>query len=116
MKIYFSKVPEQDVSAFGDEGLLGPNKDGDYFYNQVEWGTNPGGLDEVTISDGIVRSIPICVDTIPEMVVALIRVYNLKQVINAANNISEVAESEAEAHVGEEYNNIFGKSIPNYLV
>ena len=103
MKIYFSQVPHEDVDNFGDEGLLGPNKDGDFFYNQVEFGTNPGGLDEVAISDGCGRYIPICVDTIPELISALVQCYDMKKVINLSNNISTVAESDVEGYVHDDH-------------
>jgi len=103
MKIYFSKVPHSDIDTFGDDGLLGPNEGGDFFYNQVEFGTNPGGVDEVAISDGCNRYIPICVDNIPELVAALTHCYNLKRVIDMGNNLTAVAESDTYGYVHEDH-------------
>jgi hypothetical protein len=94
MKIYFSQVPSEDVASFGDEGLLGPCKNGKYYYNQVEFGTNPGGTDEVAISDGCNRYIPLTVDVIPELISALIEFYNMHKAIKNAEDIKEEAESD----------------------
>ena len=103
MKIYFSQVPHEDIDTFGDEGLLGPNKHGDFFYNQVEFGTNPGGIDEVAISDGCDRYIPICVDTIPELIEALTVIYNTKTQLDLRNAVLAVVESNAEGYVHDDH-------------
>lgn len=98
MKIYFSQVPHEDIDTFGDEGLLGPSKDGDFFYNQVEFGTNPGGIDEVAISDGCGRYIPICIDTLPELIEVLTVLYNTKQQLDLRDKVLAIVESNAEGY------------------
>jgi hypothetical protein len=103
MKIYFSQVPAEDVDNFGDEGLFGPNQNGDYFYNQVEFGTNPGGTDEVAISDGCNRYMPISTENIPELIAALTQIQVLKRVIDLGNTTSTLAESDTEAYVHEHH-------------
>jgi hypothetical protein len=101
MKIYFSQVPDADVDNFGDEDLFGPNKAGNFFYNQIEFGTNPGGIEEVAISDGCNRYIPICVDTIPELIEALNICYNLKSHLDSRAKVEAIVESETEAYVND---------------
>jgi hypothetical protein len=102
MKIYFSKVPASDVDNFGDEGLFGPNADGDFFYNQVEFGTNPGGTDEVAISDGCNRYIPVSIESIPDLVHALVTCYNTKTQMDTLHKVIAVVESDTEAYVDED--------------
>ncbi len=115
MKIYFSKVPHSDIDNFGDDSLLGPNKEGEYFYNQVEFGTNPGGVDEVAISDSCNRYIPISVETIPELISALVQCYNMKNMINLGNNVTAVAESSVEAYVYDDKTHFDRESIQEVI-
>lgn len=104
MKIYFSQIPDHDIDSFGDDEVLGPNQHGDYFYNQVEFGTNAGGVDEVAISDTCGRYVPICVDSIPDLVRALLQCYNMKSIMDCGDNIKAIAESDVDGHV--EYNEV----------
>ena len=99
MKINFAQVPHEDVDMFGEENLFGPNEDGEFFYNYVEFGTNPGGMDEVSIVDGCNRYMPISVEHIPELVVALSECYKIYCELNLAENTKEYAESDSEAYV-----------------
>ena len=85
MIIYFSRCPEHDVDFFGDDGLFMVGNE--YFYNGVEHGTNPGGIEEVRIFDGCNRSIPISVDQIPHLVKALTDCYNNYENIQRANKL-----------------------------
>jgi hypothetical protein len=103
MKIYFSQVPADDVDNFGDEGLFGPNQNGDYFYNQVEFGTNPGGTDEVAISDCCDRYMPISIDSIPDLIVALETCYNTKTQMDNHAKVIAVVESDTEAYVHDDH-------------
>lgn len=115
MKIYFSLVSSYDVDNFGDEGLLGPNEAGDFFYNEVEFGTNSGGLDEVAISDGCGRYIPICVDTIPELIAALSQIHSISAHITEAQKLIAIAESQTAGYVYEEYVHFDGESVQNTI-
>jgi hypothetical protein len=99
MKINFAQVPAHDVDAFGDETLFGPDADGNFYYNYVEFGTNPGGVDEVAIHDGCGRYMPIAVDNIPDLVAALIEIARMRDPITLANQLQSYAESDAEAYV-----------------
>ena len=111
MKIYFSQVPHEDIDTFGDEGLLGPNKHGDFFYNQVEFGTNPGGIDEVAISDGCNRYMPISIESIPELIRVLDFFYNSKVELDKRDRVLAIVESESEGYVHEDHFHFDGESI-----
>lgn len=65
MKYYFGKVPKQDVITFGDDGLF--EHEGSYYYNQLEIGSNPGGIEDFVISDTCGRSIPVSTDMISDL-------------------------------------------------
>lgn len=102
MRIYFSPANTGDVDQFGDEGLF-TVKDGDnlqYFYQAIEFGTNAGGLEEVRIFDTCNRSIPIAVETIPQLVEALNHCYNLHiRYTNIMQEVSRAEEVDCEAVV-----------------
>lgn len=93
MKIYFNQVQNSDVQFFGDSGIFGPNGNNNFFYNYVEYGTNPGGLDEVMIADGCDREIPINMEAIPDLVQALHKAYQLWEKINFSHKIQTIAEN-----------------------
>lgn len=99
MKINFAQVPAEDVDMFGDEGLFGPDTNGNFYYNYVEYGTNPGGFDEVAINDGCNRFIPISVEHIPDLIAALHSVYKTSVALQVAENISNFVESDNEGYV-----------------
>lgn len=87
MKIYFGEATAQEVEDFGEDGLLqAKSKSGKqlYYYHAVEHGSNSGGLEDVKIMDGIGRSIPIAVDSIPDLITALNECYNNYQIIAEA--------------------------------
>lgn len=79
MKYLFALVPHQDVDMFGKEDLF--EADGDYYFNQVEIGTNPGGMEDFTISDTCGRSIPLCVDSIDALIELLMDIKDTLEVI-----------------------------------
>jgi hypothetical protein len=62
MKYYFGKVPAEDVELFGSDTLF--EHEGEFYYNQIEIGSNPGGLDDFVISDTCGRSLPVSTDMI----------------------------------------------------
>lgn len=103
MKINFAQVPAQDVDVFGDDNLFGPDESGNYYYNYVEFGTNPGGTDEVAIVDGCDRFMPISVDSIPELIATLAELYKISQGLEAAKRIEHYATSDAQAYVTESH-------------
>jgi hypothetical protein len=99
MKINFAQVPHADIDTFGDEALFGPDRAGNFYYNQLEYGTNPGGTDEVAITDGCERYMPIAVENIPDLITALEEVLRISGGIKFAKEITTYVESEAEADV-----------------
>lgn len=101
MKINFAQVPDTDVDMFGDDGLFGPDSNGDFYYNFVEFGTNPGGFDEVAIIDGCDRYMPIAVEHIPELIRALAEVYRISETISSAELIKEFVESDTEGYAND---------------
>lgn len=84
MKTFFSEAPDQDGSfqAFDKS-----------FYNYVEFGTNPGGLDEVSIVDGCGRYVPICMDDVPDLIAALQDAYRMSMELDLASKLVEYAMS-----------------------
>jgi hypothetical protein len=69
MKYFFGQVPAQDVKMFGDEGLF--EYDGDFYYNWVEFGTNPGGADDLVIADTVGRLVPVSIEHIGTLIEVL---------------------------------------------
>jgi len=99
MKINFAQVPASDVDTFGDEGLFGPDANGNFYYNYVEFGTNPGGVEELAITDGCGRYMPIAVDNIPDLIAALTEVARISDTLTLARQLEMYAESTSEAYV-----------------
>jgi len=99
MKINFAQVSNHDVDMFGEDNLFGPNEQGDFFYNYVEYGTNPGGTDEVAIVDGCNRFMPIAMEHIPDLVTALTECYKIYLELTSAENTKEYVETNSEAYV-----------------
>jgi hypothetical protein len=94
MKINFALVPDENLDFDGTEDLFGPDDYGNYFYNAVEFGTNPGGLDEVTIHDTCNRYMPISIESIPELVMALQECYRIAKHLKAAEEVQEAVLAE----------------------
>jgi len=99
MKINFAQVPHSDVDMFGDDNLFGPDHSGNFYYNYVEFGTNPGGTDEIAITDGCGRYMPIAVDNIPDLIAALTEVARISDQLTTAKQLQSYAESTSEAYV-----------------
>lgn len=87
MKYYFGKVPAQDVEMFGEDGLF--EHEGEYFYNQLEIGSNPGGTEDFIISDTAGRSIPIATDMIPELARVLLDIKLMMGAIAEAEHLQD---------------------------
>lgn len=98
MKYLFAQVQPQDVDMFGRDELF--EADGEYFYNQVEIGTNPGGLEDFTISDTCNRSIPLSVDSIDALIEVL-------QEIKASIQTIQDGEAMLQAMFNNEYPQVF---------
>lgn len=91
MRIYFGEVNERDVEEFGSDGLLGNR--GQFYAYSVEFGSNSGGVEDVMLSDGCDRGLPIAVEHIPQLIKALTECYSISTEIRAADELREFAES-----------------------
>jgi hypothetical protein len=92
MKYYFGKVPQQDVETFGNEGLY--EHEGQYYYNQLEIGSNPGGWEDFVISDTCGRSIPVSTEQIPELARVLLDIKLMMNTIQEAEALqSDLADN-----------------------
>jgi len=81
MKYYFGRVPPRDVDTFGNDGLF--ENDGEFYYNSLEIGTNPGGMEDFMLSDSVGRQVPISVDHIEALITALTDIQETLEVIEA---------------------------------
>ena len=101
MKIYFGDAND-DIFA---DGLftVGENQ----FYYGVEHGTNPGGLEEVSIFDGCKRSVPLHIEAIPQLIAALQEVQAIGVAAKKAQELTERAESDIEGVVTEAWHGEF---------
>ncbi len=98
MKIYFNEVPQADVDHFGEDGLF-ETESGNFFYNYVEYGTNPGGTDEFAIHDGCGRYIPLTVESIAELVEVLERVQRMHNAITHGEDTLEMVMSDSQVKI-----------------
>jgi len=103
MKINFARVQNEDLDFFTESNVFGPDENGDFYYNYVEFGTNPGGTEEVIIADGCDRYMPICVEHIPELMLALKECYKLYNKLQKAESLQELVEGQTEAYVTQYY-------------
>lgn len=102
MKINFAQVPAQDVDTFGDEGLFGPDESGNFYYNYVEFGTNAGGIEEVCITDGCDRIMPISIDNIPNLIAALNECYKIALDLRRVEQMQDYVNADTQAYVTED--------------
>lgn len=93
MKIYFGK--SDDTITFGTDGLL--EHDGDYYSGVVEFGSNPGGIEDVLIQDGCGRRIPVSVDHLFELCTILSEFSNIRGEIARGQEMQEYVESDEAA-------------------
>lgn len=95
MKIYFGLNDKND-EWFEDSGSFLCDADNQYYYNYVEFGTNPGGMDEVAIHDGCERMIPIALEHLDQLIEALTRVKELNNEIQAGQAAEELVQGNSE--------------------
>lgn len=99
MKINFAQVTPADVDTFGEDGLFGPDQSGNFYYNYVEFGTNAGGTEEVTIADGCNRMMPLTIDSIPELIIALHECYKIAKALESSQRIQDYVSTDTQAYV-----------------
>jgi hypothetical protein len=86
MKIYFGSQ-EKDV-VLDTDGMFYTEAEPDfYFYYGLEFGTNPGGTNEVMIFDGCERAVPVDIESVPALIEALQRCYDMHQQIEHAEQL-----------------------------
>jgi len=101
MKINFARVSYEELDFFTESNMFGPDENGDFYYNYVEFGTNSGGTEEVVIVDGCARYMPIPVEHIPELIEALKACYKLHNKLQKAEALEELVESDTEAYINQ---------------
>lgn len=111
MKINFAQVTPADVDMFGEEGLFGPDESGNYYYNYVEFGTNAGGTEEVLIGDGCNRTMPLTIDSIPDLISALDECYKIAKALEASQRIQDYVSTDTQAYVSDD--SIEYEPLPN---
>lgn len=88
MIIYFGAQHKSEV--IDDDGMFVADDAPDHlFYYGVEYGTNAGGTEEVLIFDGIDRSIPVDIESVPALITALARFYRVHTSMGLAKAIEE---------------------------
>jgi hypothetical protein len=95
MKFLIGEVSAKDVEMFGDEGLY--EHDGELFYNMVEIGTNPGGIEDFVISDAIGRKVPVSTEHLGALINALTDIQTHLETVNEGK-LAESALFEDEVH------------------
>ena len=91
MNIYFGAVKKSEVED--EDGMyVAEDAPNHMFYYGVEYGTNPGGTDEVLIFDGCDRSVPIDIENVPALIQALARYYKVYTGLSLAEKIKEQVE------------------------
>lgn len=87
MKYFIGKVPAEDLEVFGTGDLF--EHEGEYFYNVVEFGSNPGGLEDFVISDTCGRSIPVSTDMIDALIGTLVDIQCKLHLLNKADELQD---------------------------
>lgn len=93
MIIYFGSQ-HKDV-VFDTDGMFHSKTDPDfYFYYGVEFGTNPGGTNEVLLFDGCERNVPVDIESVPALIEALERCYDMHQQLEHAETLKANLEDD----------------------
>lgn len=97
MQIYFGQVPEtacspdDTVFVIKDDNYLDPQA----FYYALEYGSGPGGTDDIMIYDTVGRRVPIDVNSIPELMLALEEVLKISETIANGEKLSKQVADES---------------------
>lgn len=98
MKFYFGQVPNSDIENFGAEGLY--YNEGEFYYYCVEFGTNPGGLEDIVLRDTVGRMVPVATEHLRELATVLVECNNMCAEIQGARElIEDLQDMEATASV-----------------
>lgn len=88
MQIYFGAVHTDEVIDPSCM-LVSENDDDNFYYYGVEYGSNPGGTDEVLIYDTVGREVPIDSENIPALIDALKLAYSLYELNKFYANVTD---------------------------
>lgn len=99
MKYFIGLATDDIIEGFGTDGLF--EHDGDYFYNTVEFGSNPGGTDDFVIADGCGRSIPLSVDTLDVLIKVLMDIRITAATLEHADEVKECLQDHTCVHTFE---------------
>jgi hypothetical protein len=99
MKIYIHRTEQQDIDMFDLDGLVGPDDNGDYYYQYIEYGTNTAEFDEYAIADGCGRMVPFAIESIDEMISALQAIKSANDSIREADELKEKITSQGTTYV-----------------
>lgn len=72
MKYFFSRINTDDDYS---DLINYVDSEGNRYYFEVEFGTNPGGIADIVISDTCGRSVPINTESIPDLITVLEEIY-----------------------------------------
>ena len=88
MKIYFGQVDSSNDTT-GTEF----QHNGKQFYYCAEYGTNPGGTEDVLISDSIGRMLPVDISALSDMIATLNQVLVTSAVVELARETVDEIEN-----------------------
>lgn len=72
MKYFFSRINTDEYYP-GFTNYV--DEEGNQYFFEVEFGTNPGGIEDIVISDTCGRSVPINSESIPDLIAVLEQIY-----------------------------------------
>lgn len=100
MRIFIGEASAQDMEVFGTDGLI--ENQGSFYSLEVEYGSNPGGTEDVVIRDGCGRSIPVSVQDVFALCKALSECSNINhELVEAARLQDFVENAENTAYICE---------------
>lgn len=96
MKIFFGSVDYDPDELDADELFTTTEAPKQYFYYQLEWGTNAGGMEDVMLRDTCGREVPFSIDHIESLIDALVRVRDLNTEIIRGEETKKEVEGDGE--------------------
>ena len=100
MQYYFGKINASEMPYYEDGTYFTYN--GNHYNNKIEFGSNPGGLEEFVISDSIGRSVPLCVENIDSIIEILSDIKTLLWGITIGDVINRSVTNAATEHAVED--------------
>lgn len=104
MRVYFGEVDHGDVEQFGIDGLF--EHDGEYYGYCVEYGSNPGGFEDIMLSDACGRRVPVSTEHIDQLITVLQELKNINLEIQGALQLQDFAADPASVATVCEYGHL----------